>query len=204
MIAVIDYEAGNLGSVYKAFKYLGKEVCLTKDPDAIKKADGIVLPGVGAFASGMASLKRLGLQDVLRTCLAGGTPFLGICLGLQLLFENSEENTETGLVEGLGICRGSVVRFASGQKIPQIGWNQIRFTQITPLFIGLNSGCNVYFLHSYYAKPKDAGLTIALTDYGIEYTSAVWMNNIFAVQFHPEKSGEVGLTILNNFCEVCS
>ncbi|HHW10937.1 MAG TPA: imidazole glycerol phosphate synthase subunit HisH [Firmicutes bacterium] len=205
MLAVIDYEVGNLGSVYKAFRYLGAPVSLTKDPAELQKASGLILPGVGAFAEGAANLRRLGLESIIRERLQKGTPFLGICLGLQLLFETSEENAGSDrLAIGLGLCRGAVRRFPAGLKVPQIGWNELKFTRPSPLFAGLQSGCHVYFLHSYYAAPADCRLVVATTDYGIDYCSAIELDNIYAVQFHPEKSGEVGLAILRNFCAICS
>ena len=199
MIAIIDYDAGNLKSVEKALAYIGEESVITGEREEILKADKVILPGVGSFGDAMANLKRLGLDDVIREVAANGTPFLGICLGLQLLFESSEE---TPGVEGLGILKGKVLRIPDkeGLKIPHIGWNALHFVRSSGLFKYINENDCVYFVHSYYAT--DCGdSVIATTEYGREMTAAVELGNVKGCQFHPEKSGKVGLAILKAFCE---
>ena len=204
MIAVIDYGMGNLGSVSKALEFLGGDVVVTQKGSDLKKADKIVLPGVGAFRDAMGALARLNLITPLKEEIPSKKIYLGICLGLELLFEKSEEG---GGCEGLGILKGDVVRFSSasggkdaGLKVPQIGWNQVRVTNDDcPLFQGIDSNAFFYFVHSYYVRPKDSGIIAAVTEYGGEFTSMVWRDNIYAVQFHPEKSQKVGLKFLENF-----
>ena len=198
MIAIIDYDAGNIKSVEKAFEYLGEDVVLTSDKETILKADGAVLPGVGAFGEAVKRLSDRGLIDVLKEYVALNKPFLGICLGYQLMFENSEESPG---VEGLGIFKGSCIRFdeKNGLKIPQIGWNSLSFTKRSGMFEGLNDNPYVYFVHSYYVKAGDESIVAATADYGNVFHAACEHNNVFGCQFHPEKSSEVGLSILKNF-----
>lgn len=201
MIALIDYGIGNLRSVEKAFNAVGAQVELTDDPALIGTADQIVLPGVGAFGDGMAGLRDRGLVDVITSTVAQGTPFLGICLGMQLLFEKSDE---LGAHTGLGLLPGSVKRFPElGQKVPQTGWNQISFRRESPLIEGLNEGDYAYFNHSHYCEPTLTEDSIAITEYGLPYTSIVGRDRLYGVQFHPEKSQSVGLQILRNFVERC-
>lgn len=201
MIALIDYGIGNLRSVEKAFNAVGAQVELTDDPNIIGEADQIVLPGVGAFGDGMVGLKDRGLVDVIKSTVAKGTPFLGICLGMQLLFETSDE---LGEHTGLGLLPGSVKRFPElGQKIPQTGWNQISFKRESPLIQSLREGDYAYFNHSHYCQPSSAEDSIAITEYGLPYASIVGRDRLYGVQFHPEKSQSVGLQILRNFVERC-
>ena len=198
MVAVIDYDAGNIKSVLKAFRYLGQDVELTRDPEIILRADHVVLPGVGAFGDAMKRLADYGLVDVIRQVADDGTPFLGICLGLQLLFDSSEESP--GAV-GLGILKGTNVRFteAPGYKIPQIGWNSLHLQNNGRLFEGIEDGAFVYFVHSFYAVAENEKVVKATCTYTDVATASVEMRNVFACQFHPEKSGNVGLQILRNF-----
>ncbi len=200
MIAVIDYGVGNLYSVEKAFAQLGAEAVVTSDPAVIAGADKVVLPGVGAFGDCMNNLAEYNLIEVIRQVIARGTPFLGICLGLQLLFAGSEEDPG---VPGLGILPGMVRKIvAPGLKIPHMGWNSLDFHAPSPLFAGLPQAPYVYFVHSYHAVPDDPALITASTDYGGSVTAAVGRGHLQAVQFHPEKSGAVGLQILRNFKEL--
>lgn len=209
MIAVLDYGAGNLGSVYKALRYVGAEVRLTQDAGEALRADGLVLPGVGAFGHCMAGLAATGLHDAVKTFIASGRPFLGICVGLQMLFDESEE---MGPVPGLGILHGRVVRFrfpegggaGKALKVPHIGWNALSFREDAALFRGLRQGDRAYFVHSYYPVPEDAAVISATTEYGVRFCCAVEWRNVHATQFHPEKSGSVGLTILRNFVGLLS
>ena len=198
MVAVIDYDAGNIKSVLKAFRYLGQDVELTRDREIIRKADHVVLPGVGAFGDAMKRLADYDLVDVIREVANDGTPFLGICLGLQLLFDSSEESP--GAV-GLGILKGTNVRFteAPGYKIPQIGWNSLHLQNSGRLFEGIEDGAFVYFVHSFYAVAENEEVVKATCTYTDVATASVEMRNVFACQFHPEKSGNVGLQILRNF-----
>jgi glutamine amidotransferase len=199
-IAIVDYGMGNLRSVEKGLARTGVATRVTSDPGEIRGARGVVLPGVGAFGACMENLRARGLDDTIRDVVASGKPFLGICLGLQLLFEESEE---FGPVRGLGILPGKVVRFAGpdvdGLKIPQMGWNRLKIRRPVAELAGLAPDPFVYFVHSYYVVPADPELTVASTEYGIEFTSAVARANVFACQFHPEKSQAVGLAILENF-----
>lgn len=197
-IAIIDYDMGNLRSVQKGLERVGCVAEVTRDRDTIESAAGVVLPGVGAFAACMDNLRRYDLIDSVRRVIDQGTPFLGICLGMQLLFEESEE---FGPVTGLGIFPGKVRRFRPSPelKVPHMGWNQIRKCQQIPHLDGIDDGSFVYFVHSYYVDPADASLTATSTEYGIEFTSAVAKGNVFATQYHPEKSQAVGLRILENF-----
>lgn len=198
LIAIIDYGMGNLRSVQKGLERVGFPAEVTRDATRIEAAAGVVLPGVGAFGACMDNLRIYGLIDTVRHVISRGTPFLGICLGMQLLFEESEE---FGPVPGLGIFPGRVVRFPdmSDLKVPHMGWNQIRKLQNSPHLRGIDDGAFVYFVHSYYVVPTDPDLTATTTEYGIEFTSAIARDNVFATQYHPEKSQAVGLKILENF-----
>lgn len=197
-IAIIDYDAGNLRSVEKAFAHLGEEAFITREEKEIMRADHVVLPGVGAFGDAMEKLNHYGLVEVIRKVVQAGQPFLGICLGLQLLFERSEESPG---VEGLGIMSGEVVRIpaAEGLKIPHIGWNSLSVKKGSVLFEGIPDEPYVYFVHSYYLKARNENEVAATADYGVRLHVSVERKNLFACQFHPEKSGEVGLAILKNF-----
>ena len=201
MIAIIDYDAGNIKSVEKAITALGEQVVLTRDPEQILSAEKVILPGVGNFGDAMEKLHKYGLVDVIRQVVENKTPFLGICLGLQLLFEKSDESVG---VDGLGILKGEIVRIpdAPGLKIPHIGWNSLKFPRKGRLFEGLDEECYVYFVHSYYLRAKEETIVTATTDYSTLIHASVEKDNVFACQFHPEKSGEVGLTILKNFAEL--
>ena len=197
LIAIVDYGMGNLFSVEKAFAHLGAGVVVTSEARRVAAADKVVLPGVGAFGDCMRNLKARGLVAVLRESAAAGKPFLGICLGLQALFEGSEESPEA---EGLGIFKGTVRRIeAPGLKVPHMGWNSLTPGAPSPLFEGLQESPYVYFVHSYHAVPEDGALVTARTEYGGALTAAVGRGAVQAVQFHPEKSGDVGLAILRNF-----
>ena len=198
MIAIIDYDAGNLKSVEKAFDYLGEKSIITRDREEILKADHVVLPGVGAFGDAMDKLHRYGLVDVIKEVAASGKPFLGICLGLQLLFESSDE---TPGVEGLGICKGKILRIPDqeGLKIPHMGWNSLTYDHPGRLFAGIPEGSYVYFVHSYYLKAEEPKIVKASTQYSTHIHASVEQGNVFACQFHPEKSSDVGLAILKNF-----
>ena len=203
MTAIIDYGVGNLFSLKSSFAYIGEEAVVTNNPETILSADRIILPGVGAFGDAADKLFSSGMADVLKQAAKNGTPILGICLGMQLLFEKSYEYGEH---QGLGFVKGSVRSIAervdtSEYKIPQIGWNALTFKgERSPLFKYINEGDHVYFVHSYYGADCDDSL-IAVTEYGFEVTAAVSSGNVYGTQFHPEKSGEVGLNILKAFCE---
>ncbi len=201
MIAIIDYGAGNLQSVKKAFDFIGAETVITNDPEVILSADKILLPGVGSFGDAMDSMEKNGLVETVKECALSGKPFLGICLGLQLLFEESEESPG---VKGLGIFKGKIKKFSSdmGLKIPHIGWNSLEIKQKDTLFKDIPENAYVYFVHSYYLHAEDENDIATVTNYGIDFHSAVGKNNIFATQFHPEKSGDVGLQILRNFASM--
>lgn len=201
MIAIIDYDAGNLKSVQKALEHLGQECCITGDPQEILDADKVILPGVGSFGDAMANIRRLGLDEVIHQVVEKGTPFLGICLGLQLLFESSDE---TPGVEGLGILKGKVVRIPDkeGLKIPHVGWNSLHLQNRGWLFEGLEEGAYVYFVHSYYLQAEEAEIVKATTEYSTCIHASVEKDNVFACQFHPEKSSTVGLKILENFAKI--
>jgi glutamine amidotransferase len=196
MIAIIDYGMGNLRSVQRAFEYVGAEVVVTAHRETIESASAVVLPGVGAFGKAMSNLEQEGLTDVIRQVIAQGRPFLGICLGLQLLFEDSDE---MGQHKGLGVFGGKVKRFEVDLKVPQIGWNQIHIQQASRLLEGVADGSYAYFVHSYYVVPADPEIVLAATDYEIDYASIIGQDNVFGIQFHPEKSQAVGLRILRNF-----
>ncbi len=198
MIAVIDYGMGNLRSVQKAFESIGAKASIVQSAADIKRAEKVVLPGVGAMKPAMEKLNELKIVDAIQSAINSGKPFLGICLGLQLLFESSDEG---GNVKGLGILKGRVTRFSS-LKVPHMGWNQLKVEQSScSLFKGLGKNPFVYFCHSYFVNPNDNTLAAATTDYGVNFVSAVCQKNIFGVQFHPEKSQDTGLQILKNFNE---
>ena len=201
MVAIIDYDAGNIRSVEKAVRYLGKEVTVTSEPEEILAADRVILPGVGAFGDAMKRLHAMGLVVVIRQAADRGTPFLGICLGLQLLFEKSEESPG---VPGLGLLRGEILRLPElpGLKVPHIGWNSLKYPNPGRLFRGIPEDSCVYFVHSYYLKAQDEGIVTATTEYGTLVHASVESGNLFACQFHPEKSSETGLTILENFLSI--
>lgn len=203
MIALIDYDAGNMKSVEKALQLLGQETVVTRDPDEIYRADGVILPGVGSFGDAMENLRRFGLVEVIRRVTEQGTPSLGICLGLQLLFESSEESPG---VEGLGLLPGKILRIPAGEgrKIPHMGWNDITFPHPGRLFAGVAEHSYVYFVHSYYLKAEDPSIVTAVTRYGTGIHASVEKGNVFACQFHPEKSSDVGLQILKNFAAICA
>ncbi len=208
MIAIIDYGMGNLRSVQKAFETVGHEAAVTRDPRAIADASHVVLPGVGAFADCMANLEQYRLVEPIRQAIASGKPFLGICLGLQLLFTESEE---FGLHKGLGLLPGRVKKFPFGHggtagtderlKVPHMGWNGVTVQRVAPPLRGIASGEHFYFVHSYYAAPSDMSMAATMTDYGLPFVSSVWRDNIFACQFHPEKSQAAGLRMVKNFGE---
>jgi glutamine amidotransferase len=201
MLAIIDYDAGNIKSVEKALKLLGQDVVVTRDAETILNADRVILPGVGAFGDAMGKLHDYGLVDVIHKVVEKKIPFLGICLGLQLMFESSEE---TPGVEGLGLLKGKVVKIPdNGElKIPHMGWNSLHFQNHGRLFANLPQDSYVYFVHSYYLQAEDESIVKATTEYSTCIHASVEKDNVFACQFHPEKSSEVGLTILKNFCEI--
>ena len=201
MIAILDYDAGNIKSVEKAFGILGEETILTRDFSVIEKADRLVLPGVGSFADAMEHLKKYELDKAIKDYVQSGKPFIGICLGLQLLFESSEESPG---VEGLHLLDGVVKRIPDGPgiKVPHIGWNSLDFPNKGKLFEGIDEGSFVYFVHSYYLEAADPSIVKATTDYGCHIHASVEKDNIFACQFHPEKSSTVGLQILKNFAKL--
>ena len=203
MIAIIDYDAGNLKSVEKALLYLGQDVLVTRDREKILSADKVILPGVGNFGDAMEKLKGYGLEEVIRETARQGKPFLGICLGLQLLFERS---TEAPGVEGLGILKGEILRIPDREdlKVPHIGWNSLKLQNQGRLFAGLEEEPYVYFVHSYYLKAADPQIVKAVTEYGVRIDASVESGNVFACQFHPEKSSRTGLKILKNFAELSS
>jgi glutamine amidotransferase len=201
MVAIVDYGAGNIKSVENAVRYLGHEAVLTRDPAVILSADHVILPGVGAFGDAMARLRRYGLEEVLKETVKRGIPFLGICLGLQLLFESSEESPGA---QGLGILKGHILRIPDGEgrKVPQIGWNDLTYPNPGKLFAGLPEGTYVYFVHSYYLRAEDPSIVTARTRYGVDIDASVESGNVFACQFHPEKSEAAGMKILQNFLAI--
>ena len=206
MIVIVDYGMGNLRSVHKGFEKVGFPAVVTQDPGSIRKASGLVLPGVGAFKKAMENLTELGLVEPIKEFIAGGKPFLGICLGLQLLFSESEE---FGMQSGLGIFAGRVVRFPFSNpgspptrdslKVPHMGWNAVQLQKRVPILEGIEDGVHFYFVHSYYPSPDDRDIVATTTDYGGEFVSSISRGKLFACQFHPEKSQAVGLKILRNF-----
>ena len=201
MIAIIDYDAGNIKSVEKALLLLDQEVVITGGREEILKADKVILPGVGAFGDAMANLRKTGLDQVIREVTGKGTPFLGICLGLQLLFERSGEAPGVG---GLGILKGEILRIpdSEGLKIPHMGWNSLHLENDGRMFRGISEGAYVYFVHSYYLKAADESIVKASTEYSTHIHASVEKDNVFACQFHPEKSSDVGIQILRNFVEL--
>lgn len=201
MIAIIDYDAGNIRSVEKALILLGQDVKVTGDRDEILAADKVILPGVGAFGDAVATIRERGLEEVIRQVVDKGTPFLGICLGLQLLFERSDEAPG---VEGLGILKGEILKIPEqeGMKIPHMGWNSLHLEHDGRLFRGIREGSYVYFVHSYYLRAEDEEIVKASTEYCSHIHASVEKGNVFACQFHPEKSSDVGLHILKNFVEL--
>ncbi len=198
MIAIIDYGAGNIRSVYKALKFIGAECKITSDKDEILNADAAILPGQGAFGDCMSSMEKYGIKDTVKEFINSGKPFLGICVGLQLLFEESEESEN---VKGLGIFKGKIkkIPYEEGLKIPHMGWNSLDIIKGGGIFNGVENGSYVYFVHSYYLDAEDKDIVSAQTQYGVKIDAAVSSGNVFATQFHPEKSGDTGLKILRNF-----
>jgi glutamine amidotransferase len=197
VIAIVDYRMGNLRSVQKGFEHAGvADVIVTDDPLDIERADGIVLPGVGAFRDAAANLRDSGCEDMVRARVAGGVPFLGICLGMQLL---ADTGLEDGEWEGLGMVSGVCDRLPAGVKIPHIGWNTVEYPRESPLFANIPESTAFYFVHSYRLRPADPLTVIGSTEYGVRFAAAVQSDNIYAVQFHPEKSSTAGLTLLKNF-----
>lgn len=202
MIGIIDYGMGNLRSVQKAFERAGYPSELVEDPDRLANYQGVVLPGVGAFGQAMANLERSGLKDAILELINNEHPLLGICLGLQLLFSESEESFGQAGVRGLGVIPGKVRKFPAQLKVPQIGWNQLEFNKAHPLIKGISPGAYVYFVHSYYVKPEDSQVVLSTTEYGTPFVSSIAKDNLCAIQFHPEKSSILGLQILKNFGEM--
>lgn len=198
MVAIIDYDAGNIKSVEKALKFLGQDVLITRDHKQILKADKVILPGVGAFGDAMKRLNEYQLTEVIREVAERGTPFLGICLGLQLLYDRSDEAPG---IEGLGILKGEILKIPEkeGLKIPHMGWNSLDFPKEGKLFQNVGANPYVYFVHSYYLRAEDEGDVTATAEYGVRIHASVERGNVFACQFHPEKSSDVGLQILKNF-----
>jgi glutamine amidotransferase len=200
MISILDYGMANLRSVQKAFEQVGVRAQIISEPEEIDRADKFVLPGVGAFQDAVATLRERGHDHAIRRHIERGRPFLGICLGLQMLFDVGYEDGEH---RGLGVFRGACVRFdvdeSMGLKVPHMGWNQVDVRRPSPLVRGLPEGCGVYFVHSYYVAPQDESLVATTTDYGRPFVSSIWKDNVMATQFHPEKSQKVGLQILSNF-----
>jgi glutamine amidotransferase len=203
MIAIIDYGMGNLRSVQKGFERMGREAVVTRDPRTILDAGKVVLPGVGAFPDCMRNLEEYGLIDAVQKSIASGKPFLGICLGLQLLFTESEE---FGISKGLDIIKGRVIRFKGAEfkdlKIPHMGWNSASIKRRPPAMADVPDNNYFYFVHSFHVVPEDKGVIATTTNYGIDFISSIWKDNIFAVQFHPEKSQAVGLSLLRRFVEL--
>jgi len=201
MTAIIDYDAGNIKSVEKALLFLGENACVTREKEKILGADKVILPGVGSFGRAMEKIRSYGLEDVIKETIDKGTPFLGICLGLQLLFERSEESAG---VKGLGILKGEILRIPEkdGGKVPQIGWNSLRYPNRGRLFEGILEDAYVYFVHSYYLKAEEEGIVTATTEYNTLIHASAEKDNVFACQFHPEKSSIVGLGILRNFIQI--
>lgn len=201
MISIIDYGMGNLRSVQKAFERSGHTAKIVNEPADVADATKLVLPGVGAFRDAIAALESRQLVEPIKAAIVSGKPFLGICLGLQLLFDRSFEDGE---YQGLGVIRGDVVRFDLPPhfKVPHMGWNQLRFQRRPPIFAGINDGAYFYFVHSYYVVPRDASIIATETDYPQPFCSSIWRDNLFATQFHPEKSQDAGLRVLKNFAEL--
>lgn len=201
MIAIIDYGVGNLASVANALERLGHDALISSDPELILRADKVILPGVGAFADAIQTLRRSGLEAVVKEIITSQIPLLGVCLGMQLLLSESEED---GIHQGLDIFKGRVVHFdlPASFKVPHMGWNQVRAAKESKLFRGIPEGSYFYFVHSYYAVPEDDNCVAACCNYGLEFCCALEQGSVFATQFHPEKSGEIGLKVLNNFASL--
>ncbi|MEQ8850004.1 imidazole glycerol phosphate synthase subunit HisH [Botrimarina sp.] len=201
MIAIVDYGMGNLRSVQKALEKVGHSATITRSPDEVAAASRVILPGVGASADALSAVREHGLEAPLKDFIASGRPFLGVCLGLQMLFEVSHED---GRHRGLGVLPGQVVRFdvPADLKVPHMGWNQVRFVHRPPIFEGIDDGAYFYFVHSYHVAAADREVVATETDYGGPFCSSVWRGNLFATQFHPEKSQSVGLRLLKNFAEL--
>jgi len=203
MLALIDYGMGNIMSVHKAFKYLGCDPVVVKDGNSLSSIEslkGIILPGVGAFGGCMKSLTNRGLDKEVKRIIENGVNYLGICLGLQILFESSEESPG---IDGLGVFSGTNKRFPDGIKVPHMGWNRIKKIKDNPLMKGIDDGKHFYFVHSYYVYNRDIGITSTVTEYNVTFTSSVWKDNVFSCQFHPEKSQDAGLKLLKNFIDIC-
>ncbi len=201
MISVIDYGMGNLWSVSKGLEKVGASVKITSDKDDILSSGGVILPGVGAFHRAMENLNKINIIPAILELIKRGVPFLGICVGHQLLFSSSEEG---GGCEGLGVFKGKVRKFNKNLRIPQMGWNEVKVISENPLMKDVSNPLYMYFAHSYYVEPEDRDCILAETEYGINYASVVGINNVYGLQFHPEKSSEQGLKILENFCTICS
>jgi glutamine amidotransferase len=201
MIAILDYGAGNLRSVAKALETVGANPVITDDPGVFSQAEGLVVPGQGSAVDAMKNLHRLGLAEPLREYVRSGRPFLGVCLGEQVIFDASEEGDG---VECLGLLRGTVRKLPAGQKVPHMGWNSVRLVSEHPLMAGVPSDTFFYFVHSYYVDPADPATIVGQTDYGVTFASIVAQDNVFAVQFHPEKSSDLGLQIYRNFAALCA
>lgn len=201
LIAIVDYGLGNLRSVQKALEKVGHTAQIVRDPEAIAMAERVILPGVGASADALAAVRAQGLEEPLKAFIDSGRPFLGICLGLQMLFEWSYEDGEH---RGLGVLPGKVVRFdvPANLKVPHMGWNQIRFAHRPPIFDGVDEGAYFYFVHSYHVTTDEPSIVATETDYGTPFCSSVWRDNLYATQFHPEKSQAAGLRVLKNFAEL--
>ena len=207
MIAIVDYGRGNLWSVQNGFAQVGAQVQVSADPDVIARADGVVFPGVGAFRDCMHNLQMRGLESVLRDVIDAGRPVLAICVGMQVLLTDSEE---FGLSQGLAIIEGHVRRFPEAHaaqtprlKVPHMGWNQLRMRRSCPLLEGIPDGAFTYFVHSYYAVPAVPDVVVASTEYGLDFAAVLWRDNLYATQFHPEKSQTYGLRLLRNFASLC-
>jgi imidazole glycerol-phosphate synthase subunit HisH len=200
-MVMIDYGAGNIRSAFKAFTHLGAQIELTSDPEVVRRADKLVLPGVGAFGSGMAALRQRGLEEPTKQAVAQGVPLLGICVGMQFLFDTSDE---MGLHDGLGLIAGKVTRFAPApnHKVPHMGWNQLHHEETHPLLRGVPTGAYCYFVHSYYCVPHRPTAVVATTDYGHDFCAIVGQGQVYGLQFHPEKSHEIGLQILQNYIDL--
>lgn len=200
-IVMIDYGAGNIRSAFKAFEHLGADIELTSDTAVVERADKLVLPGVGAFGAGMAELRRRGLEEPTKKAVANGIPLLGICVGMQYLFDTSDE---MGLHDGLRLIPGHVTRFDPhpDHKVPHMGWNQLHHDETHPLLRGVENGAYCYFVHSYYCVPQDETNSIATTDYGRDFCAIVGRGHVYGLQFHPEKSHEIGLQILQNYIDL--
>jgi imidazole glycerol-phosphate synthase subunit HisH len=201
MIAILDYGAGNLRSVAKALETVGAAPIITDDPAVVAGADGLVVPGQGSAVDAMRNLERLGMVEPLRAYVASGRPFLGVCLGEQVIFDASEEGQG---VACLGLIHGTVRRLPAGQKVPHMGWNSVRFRVAHPLLLGVPDETYFYFVHSYYVDPTDPSVVVGETDYGVTFASIVAQGNVFATQFHPEKSSGLGLLIYRNFANLCA